>query len=594
MNFRSILATLLLFLISQPARAAMAPGWWVERDGHEGDVEWQQITYWSGGLQVKGWLFDSPLPGPRPGIVFNHGGVSGVSADMMRRSADLARAGYMVFTPTYRGEGGSEGVVEVARGEVDDVIAAAAILRAHPRVRADRIGLVGSSHGALISVLAAARSNDWNAVAAACGVMDVEAWYRYLVANNFDVSDSLSVAVYGRGPDDRPEAFTLRSAVRVAGQIRAPLLLQQGLVDRIVPPDQVWRMAAALERNGRDRPQVRTYPLLGHAFWFWDRAHHSESEVAQAGESWRDLLDFLNEHLQPAGAGDAVAPPAAPPGGSVIDPAWQKEHDAWRDRRLERLMADDGWLTLAGLFWLSPGLNRIGSAPDNEVRLSEGSAPPRVGSLLLEGDRVTLEVLPGVTVTCDGQPVDRRGLATDASDRPDMLALGDLRFLIIKRSKGYAVRLRDLKAATRREFAGIDSWPLDPDWRFEARVIPYEPPKPIAIPNILGTIDTMLCPCALEFDRDGRRFRVEPVQEDPESAELFLIFKDATSGTESYPPGRFLYTPAPRDGRVVLDFNRAYNPPCAFTPFATCPLPPPQNVLPIAVRAGEKLYRGHE
>ena len=175
-----------------------------------------------------------------------------------------------------------------------------------------------------------------------------------------------------------------------------------------------------------------------------------------------------------------------------------------------------------------------------------------------------------------------------------MVALADLRFFVIRRSKGFAVRLRDLNAPTRREFSGIDYYPVDPGWRIEASFVPYQPPRPIEIPNILGTIDTMLCPGALEFERDGRRCRLEPVQEDPESGELFLIFKDGTSGDGTYPPGRFLYADPPVDGRVILDFNRAYNPPCAFTPFATCPLPPPGNELPLAVEAGEKMYGAHD
>jgi uncharacterized protein (DUF1684 family)/dienelactone hydrolase len=610
----------------RPAAAADRPSWWVDRDGETNGIHWQEVVYLSDGLRVRGFLFEPDAPGRRPAIIFNHGGVSGVSRDMMRRSADLAREGYVVFTPTYRGEGGSEGVVEVAKGEVNDILHAARLLRGHPRVDGSRIALVGSSHGALISILAASRDDGFRAVAAACGVMDVEAWYRYLVDNGFDVSDSLSVAVYGRGPEDKPEAFRIRSAVRVAGKVKAPLLLQQGMKDRIVPPDQVWRMSAALERAGRPRPLVKTYPLLGHAFWFWERSHHSEAEVIEAEESWADLVVFLESNLgvEPGGpigstGAPASGPPADPPAGrsaAAADPAggpahaadaaaspsaalelpagYDAELDAWRNRRRERLMAEDGWLATAGLYWLEPGLNRLGGATDNEVVLPEGTAPERVGSLLLEGNRVTIEVLPGVAVTHNSAPVERMTLRADADEGgPDVLALGPLRFFVIRRAKGFALRLRNLEAPERREFAGIDYYPVESRWRVEARWVPYDPPKTIEVPNIIGTTDTLDTPGCVEFELDGRTFRLDPIVEP--GGELFLIFKDKTSGLETYPPGRFLYTEPPRDGRVVIDFNRAYNPPCAFTPHATCPLPPEENVIDAFVRAGEKNYAGaHE
>jgi len=164
-----------------------------------------EVSYPSGELTVRGFLFVPPGEGAGPAVVFNHGGVSGVSEDMKRRSRDLARLGYVVLAPTYRGEGGSDGVVEVAAGEVDDVLAGAQILARHPRVDPRRIAIAGSSHGALISVLAVAREpKRFGCVAAACGVMDVVSWYHYLVENDFDVSDSLSVAVYVSGPEYNP------------------------------------------------------------------------------------------------------------------------------------------------------------------------------------------------------------------------------------------------------------------------------------------------------------------------------------------------------------------------------------------------------
>lgn len=259
------------------------------------------VAYPSGGLTVQGFLFLPEGTGAGPAVIFNHGGVSGVSADMKRRSVDLARLGYVVLTPSYRGEDGSEGVVEVAAGEVDDVLAAAEILSRHPRVDASRIAVTGSSHGALISVLAAAREPDrFRCVVEACGVMDVVAWYRYLVENDFDVSDSLSVAVYGHGPEDKPEAFRIRSAVRVADRIRVPVLIQQGRADRIVPPEQARVFAQALRDAGHDDVVLREYPLLGHAFWFWnDPRYHTAAEILEADTAWNDFTAFLAEYLKP-------------------------------------------------------------------------------------------------------------------------------------------------------------------------------------------------------------------------------------------------------------------------------------------------------
>ncbi|MDZ4804606.1 MAG: prolyl oligopeptidase family serine peptidase, partial [Candidatus Eisenbacteria bacterium] len=391
-----------LCLVTGTPMAGETANWWVEKDGETAGVSWQEIVYRSDGLRVRGFLFDAGQPGRRPAIVFNHGGVSGVSADMMRRSADMARAGYLVLTPTYRGEGGSEGRIEVAAGEVNDVLAAVAILRGHPRAEAAQVALVGSSHGALISVLAAARDGRIRAVAAACGVMDVHSWYRYLVDNGFDVSDSLSVAVYGRGPEDRPEAFRSRSAILVADRLNMPVLLQQGMKDRIVPPDQVWRLSAALERAGQNPPRVRTYPLLGHAFWFWDRSHHSEAEVAETETSWNDLMTFLGEHM--AMSNRPVGVDAQPPQADADYRAGIRE---WQEGRATRLTADDGWLTVAGLFWLEPGLNRMGSASDNDIRLPANSSPARAGSFLLEGDHVSVESLPGVSLWHQGSPFER-------------------------------------------------------------------------------------------------------------------------------------------------------------------------------------------
>jgi dipeptidyl aminopeptidase/acylaminoacyl peptidase len=258
-----------------------------------------EVAYPSDTLTVRGFLFLPPGDDVRPAVVFNHGGVSGVSADMKRRGRDLARLGYAVLAPAYRGEGGSEGAIEVAAGEVDDVLNGAALLAAHPRVDRARVAVTGSSHGALIAVLAAAREPDrFRCVVEACGVMEINGWYRYLVENGFDVGDSLSVAVYGRGPEDKPEAFTRRSAVRVAPSVRVPVLIQQGAVDRTVPAEQAVAFESALRAAGHTEVTRREYSLLGHAFWFWDDPEkHTAAEIAQADSAWADFTAFLAAQL---------------------------------------------------------------------------------------------------------------------------------------------------------------------------------------------------------------------------------------------------------------------------------------------------------
>lgn len=289
-----------LGLLAVPGCAGAAPEFRVLQSAEVEGIVQAEVSYPSDSLTVRGFLFAAPGDDRRPAVLFNHGGVSGVNEDMKRRGRELARLGYVVFAPTYRGEGGSEGRVEVAAGEVDDVLAAAEILGRHPRVDPARIAVTGSSHGALVSVLAAARAPDrFRCVVTACGVLDVVSWYRYLVEKGFDVGDSLSVAVYGKGPEDRPEAFRVRQAVRVAPAIKIPILIQQGEKDRIVPVEQARSFEQALREAGHPGPVLRTYPLLGHAFWLWDDPkRHTPGEIGQAGQAWQDFLEFLAQHLK--------------------------------------------------------------------------------------------------------------------------------------------------------------------------------------------------------------------------------------------------------------------------------------------------------
>lgn len=277
------------------------------------------------------------------------------------------------------------------------------------------------------------------------------------------------------------------------------------------------------------------------------------------------------------------------------DRAYEQEMAQYRQKRLERLQSDTGWLTVAGLYWLEVGPNAFGTDPSNQIVLPEGSAPAHAGMFqhALEG-RTSVHPGKDVTILCDGSRV-RSGmvLRTDADPETDVLELRRLRMFVIKRGARYAIRLRDLDSPQRTQFRGIEVYDTDPAYRVEARFEAYEPARGMPIANIIGTIDTMRVPGALVFELQGRPLRLDAIQEDPQADSFFMIFHDETSGVETYGGGRYLYTDLPQDGRVVLDFNKSYNPPCAFTPFATCPLPPPQNRLPIAIHAGEKVYGEH-
>jgi uncharacterized protein (DUF1684 family) len=270
--------------------------------------------------------------------------------------------------------------------------------------------------------------------------------------------------------------------------------------------------------------------------------------------------------------------------------AYRKQIETWRKERVDGLKKEDGWLTLVGLYWLKPGENRFGSDPGNPVILPKGKAPAVAGILVREGDKVTLRVEPGVKLTADDKPVTAPlDLTPDSKGKPTILQLGSLSFYVIKRGDRLGVRIKDKESPERAAFKGIDTFPLSPDWRVVARFEPYKDKK-IAIANIVGQVEDNPSPGAVVFDWKGKTYRLDALG-DTESG-LFLVFGDTTNGKQTYGAGRFLDTDPPKDGKVVVDFNTAYNPPCAFTAFATCPLPPAQNKLPIAVEAGEKKFAG--
>lgn len=273
---------------------------------------------------------------------------------------------------------------------------------------------------------------------------------------------------------------------------------------------------------------------------------------------------------------------AGPP---LSNEAFLKEEADFRAQRERKLTSPDGWLAVAGLFWLHDGATVVGSDPKSDIVLPS-SAPRKAGTLHMQAGAVTFEPIPGANATISGKPAAKgaAALKPDTDDHPDVLQIGNLTLTIIKRMDRVGVRLRDPDADTRRNFKGLKWFPPSQKWRVNAKWIAYPQPKKIKITNILGMTDEETSPGYAEFTIAGKTLRLEPVEDD---GQLSFMFKDTTSGNATYAPGRFLDTAMPKDGNVVLDFNQAYNPPCAYIAFATCPLPPRQNTMPIAVEAGE-------
>ena len=273
--------------------------------------------------------------------------------------------------------------------------------------------------------------------------------------------------------------------------------------------------------------------------------------------------------------------------------SYESQIEAWRAQRVERLKAPNGWLSLIGLHWLKEGKNTVGADKGNDIVLAAG--PAKLGTITLTKGKATIDLVTGTGATVDGKGQKTAVLLDDTSEKPTTVAFGSASFYVIDRNGKKGLRVKDSNAQTRTHFVGIDYYPIDPKWRVEAKWVEYKPPHTLEIPNVLGQIDKMPVPGKAVFERDGKKYELLPVLEETDAKELWFIFADKTSAKETYGGGRFLYADMPKDGKVIIDFNKAYNPPCAFTPHATCPLAPPENRLAIPVTAGEKKYRGgHE
>lgn len=284
-----------------------------------------------------------------------------------------------------------------------------------------------------------------------------------------------------------------------------------------------------------------------------------------------------------AGANGAEASARA-----AADAEFVAGHEAWRVERHARLLAPDGWTGLIGLHWIELDAHYLGSR--SGMRLAMG--PPRLGLLQRREGRLYFVPERGVDVSVGGEPVTGRiELHDDRSQAPTLVDFdGGLgQFGIIRRGGRQAVRVRHMEAPSRASFSGVDYWPVDRGWSVQAHFRPHPPGRSLEVPLIVGGVETVANPGLVEFERDGQLFALEAM--DDGDGGLLVIFADRTSGHGSYGGGRYLDVAMPgADGRVVLDFNRAYNPPCAFTNHATCPLPPPGNRLDLAIPAGEKAH----
>jgi uncharacterized protein len=283
------------------------------------------------------------------------------------------------------------------------------------------------------------------------------------------------------------------------------------------------------------------------------------------------------------------------------DPAWERDLTAWRAQHVADLKKPDGWLSLAGLEWLDPGDNSFGSAAGNKIHLPVGG-PDHLGILHLEGTVVTLNPPAGAAsfpegFLVDGKPAQSQALHTnpDNDKGNPRMTIGSLNVYVVHRGERFALRIKDAKSPTLVGFHGLTWYPPDATYRLTARWIPYTPAKSIKLVTLIGTSYAQPVPGAAEFQLAGKTYQLEPVLEDPTVAKLFFILRDTTSTTTTYGACRFLYTGFPtneldKPGELVLDFNHLENPPCAYTPYATCPLPPPQNRLSIPLPVGEQRY----
>jgi uncharacterized protein (DUF1684 family) len=286
-------------------------------------------------------------------------------------------------------------------------------------------------------------------------------------------------------------------------------------------------------------------------------------------------------------AAAAAAPKTTAP-ASAPEAAYVQEMAQWRAEREERLRSETGWLSLIDLFWLPEGSSTFGSAPENDLVLPAG-LPAHGGTFVRKGATLSVQAAPGGALHLAGKPVVGDTPLSFESDDP--LTLGRLTLEIIRRADRYGVRVRDPESPLRRDFKGREWFPVDARYRVTARFVADPKPQTVSIVNVLGQASDEPSPGRVEFELDGTKVTLRPMIEDGDASQWFYVFRDATAPSQTYGGGRFLYSEPAADGRVVLDFNKAYNPPCAFNPYTTCPLPPKENQLAVAIPAGERKYK---
>jgi uncharacterized protein (DUF1684 family) len=275
--------------------------------------------------------------------------------------------------------------------------------------------------------------------------------------------------------------------------------------------------------------------------------------------------------------------------GARADDGYRAEIEQFRKDREARLKAEDGWLSVVGLHWLKPGESRLGSDPASDVLLPP-RAPATVGTLELSGDRAVFRAAPGVKVIKAGQPLKEGEIRSDAQGKADLLTLGDggIKLILLKRGERHALRVKDSRSEARTSFAGLRWFPIDESWIIKSKFIPSPSKTKLVFDNIVGEQDVSESPGSVEFERDGKAYRLQAATESDGS--LWLVFRDGTSGRTTAGNARQLIVPAPKGDTVELDFNKAINLPCSYIPFATCPLAPRQNRLGLAITAGELKY----
>lgn len=265
------------------------------------------------------------------------------------------------------------------------------------------------------------------------------------------------------------------------------------------------------------------------------------------------------------------------------------EIEKWRSEREAKLKKETGWLTVAGLFWLKEGVNTVGAGEKFEVRLTDNFKQGKFGEIEFRSGGATLKVENGVEAQSDGKSISAPvALVSDEKGKPTEIRTGSQTFYLIKREERFGIRLKDSNSEARRNFKGLHWFPVDESYKVTARLEAFPEPKELQVPNVLGGFFKMKSPGLLKFSLKGKECSLQPVLED--DGTFFIIFADGSNRNETYKSGRFLYAAKALNGETVLDFNKAENPPCAFTPYATCPLPPPGNKVEMEIKAGEKRY----